>query len=55
MVVDFSKAQIFKRKVPQASHGGIGRNLALAHFFKQFADGFGVQEDTQQSALGIER
>ena len=46
MVVHFGKAEVFKRQMPQALYGFVRRELALANFFENFADGFSVQRST---------
>ena len=63
VMIDFSEAQIFERKMPEASDRIVGLELALAHLLEKLADGFGVHAafsirhsafDTQHSRLGIE-
>ncbi|HEV2470028.1 MAG TPA: hypothetical protein VGS78_12610 [Candidatus Sulfotelmatobacter sp.] len=43
-MIDLRKAEIFKRKMPEAIDGIVRRDLALANLLEQLADGFGVQE-----------
>src|SRR5437762_2104793 len=46
MVVHFGKAEVFKRQMPQALYGFVGRKPTLANFFENFADAFSVQRST---------
>ena len=39
MMIDFGKFLIFKRQITEALHRLVGRKLALANLFEQFADG----------------
>lgn len=43
VMIDLREAEIFERKMTQASHGVVGSQLAFANLIKKLADGFGVQ------------
>jgi hypothetical protein len=49
MVIDLGKSQIFKRQVPQALDGIIGRDLTPAYLVEKLADGFGVHGESVAS------
>ena len=46
MMINFRKPQVFEGQVTQTHDCIVGRDRAFAHFLKQFADGFSVQEDS---------
>jgi hypothetical protein len=54
MMVNLSKPEIFKWQMAQSIDRIVRSNFAFADFLKKLADGFGVQEGTQQSALGMQ-
>ena len=54
MVIHLGESQIFEWKMAQAVDRVVGRKLAPADLLEKFADGFGVQESTQPSALSIQ-
>src|SRR5215468_370312 len=54
-MVDFGKAKVLERQMPQTRNGIVGREFPVPDLLKQFAERFGVQALTQRSNLSIDR
>jgi hypothetical protein len=54
VMVDFCEAEIFKGQMAETGDGIVGRDFAFAYLLEKLADGFGVQDGTQHSAVSIQ-